>query len=74
MTINHDISRVINYIFVAVVFALIFWQVSIFVRNQAIDGCAKNSSYVQEFPSDNAKATYPITDNYEQCLEDKGIK
>lgn len=74
MTINHDIYRVINYIFIAAIAALIFWQVSKFVKNQAIDGCAKNSSYTQEFPNDYAKATYPIADQYSKCLEDKGIK
>lgn len=74
MTFNNNVYRIINYIFVAVIFVLIFWQISIFIRNQAIDGCARNSSYVQEFINDNAKATYPITEHYDNCLEDKGIK
>ena len=74
MNSNFSYYKIINYLFVAIISALILWQVSSYIRNQAIDGCAKNSNYAQEFPNDFAKATYPIADHYEKCLEDKEIK
>ena len=75
MVLSHEIIfKLINYIFIVTAFLMIFWLLNVFVRNHAIDGCAKNAQYTQQLPNESASATYPITDLYNKCLEDKGIK
>lgn len=74
MTLNNDIYKVINYILLIAIFSLLFWQITVFVKNQAIDGCAKYATYTQELPNENARVIYPIKDLYDKCLQDKGIK
>ena len=75
MIVNQNIIfKLINYILLATAFLMLFWLLNIFVRNHAIDGCAKNVTYTHSLPNENASVTYPIKDLYDKCLEDKGIK
>ncbi|MBI3984453.1 MAG: hypothetical protein HY344_00715 [Candidatus Levybacteria bacterium] len=68
------IFRIINYILFVISFALIFWLVFLYVKNQAIDECAKASKYTTEVTAENATVSYPVIDFYNKCLEDKGIR
>ncbi|HVT01068.1 MAG TPA: hypothetical protein VHE53_02420 [Patescibacteria group bacterium] len=42
------------------------------VRNEATYQCATSSKY--EVKSNGATVSYPVTELYKKCLEDKGIK
>jgi len=75
MVLSYEIVfKLINYILLVTAFLMLFWLLNVFVKNHAIDGCAKYSSYTQQLPNENASVTYPVTDMYNKCLEDKGIK
>lgn len=71
---SSTIFKVINIILVAFAILVFGYLANTFLRNQAIDGCAKNSSYEKNLVSEDAKVTYPVIDIYEQCLKQKGIK
>ena len=69
-----DIYRLLNTIIFAAALVALVWLGNMYIKNQAIDGCAKNSSYSINLPTEGARVTYPVMDAYNQCLKDKGIK
>ncbi len=69
-----DIFKIINSFILIAAVVIFAWLLNTYIKNQAIDGCARNSSYSVNLPSQDAKVTYPVTEAYKQCLKDKGIK
>lgn len=67
----HLAITVIGYILFFVAFFLALSRFDTFLKYKAIDDCARISRY--ETTDKNAKVTYPITDLYNSCLEDKGV-
>ena len=66
--------KVIDYILIIVAIVVFAYFANNFVRNQAIDGCAKSYVYSQNLIQQNASAEYPMKAMYEKCLKDKGIQ
>lgn len=64
--------KFIGYIILFVAFYFALTRVDTYLRYKAIDDCAKVSRY--ETSDKNAKVSYPITDMYNTCLAEKGIK
>jgi hypothetical protein len=71
---NLTTLKILDYILIIAIATVFFFLANTYVRNQAIDGCAKSSSYTQSLVDQNASVTYPVTDMYEKCLQEKGIK
>lgn len=71
---NSNMFKIINSILIFVAIILFALLANTFIRNQAIDQCAKSSTYEKNLVSEDAKVTYPVIDIYEQCLKQKGIK
>ncbi len=74
MFANQVIFKVLNYILVLAALIVSFWLFYTYIKNQAIDECAKASKYTTEVEGQNATVSYPVIDFYNKCLEDKGIR
>ncbi|MBI2443339.1 MAG: hypothetical protein HYV40_05555 [Candidatus Levybacteria bacterium] len=66
----HVAVTFIGFILLFVGLFLVLMRVDTYLRYKGIDDGAKISRY--ETTDKNAKVTYPITDMYESCLEEKG--
>lgn len=64
-------TALVIVVLIFIAFYLTLSRVDSFIRNQAIDECAKFGR--QEQVTDGLKVSYPLADIYETCLERKGI-
>lgn len=62
----------IGYILLFAGLFLALGRVDTYLKYKAIDDCGQISRY--QTKDKNATVTYPITDMYESCLKDKGVK
>ncbi len=74
MSLSQIIFKVISYILLSLAFLGIFLLLTTYLRNQAINDCAKISKYTKQVIEDSATVEYPVNDFYTQCLKDKGIR
>jgi len=66
------VIKVIGYIVLFFAFYLVLMRVDTYLRQKAIDDCAKISRY--ETSEKTASFSYPVLDIYNKCLVDKGVK
>lgn len=71
--IGDKIVKIIGFILLFIAFILVLLRADNLIRNQAIDGCAQAYRYEQPINNGNANVSYPMTELYERCLEQKGI-
>lgn len=74
MSLTQIILKIISYILLSLAFIGVFLLFTTYLRNQAINDCAKISKYTKQVVEDSATVEYPVNDFYTQCLKDKGIK
>lgn len=67
-----NIIKIVAIIFILIAFILVNIRVNAFIKNQAIDGCAQAYRYESTL-SNGAIVSYPMTELYEKCLEQKGV-
>ena len=74
MNINSNVFKIIDYVLIIAIASLVFMLANTYVRNQAIDGCARAYVFTQTVADQNATVSYPMTQEYNKCLQEKGIK
>lgn len=52
---------------------LLILRIDTFLKDRAIDECAKISKFEKNLPDENAKVSYPVIDIFNDCLKRKGI-
>ncbi len=71
---NSNVFKIIDYILIIAIASLVFILANTYIRNQAIDGCARSYIFTQSVSEQNATVSYPMTQEYNKCLQEKGIK
>jgi hypothetical protein len=66
------INCVLLIIFGIISLFLILQRVDRYLKIKAIDECYKISKYERNIPEENAKVTYPLSDQYKSCIKNKG--
>lgn len=72
MNIATTIRFIVAMIALVVVVLIANMQVGSYLKERAIDNCARISRYQTTLADQNATVWYPIDDIYKQCLRDKG--
>ncbi|MDO8497528.1 MAG: hypothetical protein Q7S61_03210 [bacterium] len=72
-----NITKIITTSILGVAFVLAVWlgvsRVDQYLKQNAVDECAKVSRYEKTITAENVKLYYPLADVYKNCLKDKGI-
>lgn len=58
---------------IIVVSYLVLLRVDTYLRNSAVDNCAKISKFEKQDKAQSAVISYPIKDVYQECLIRKGL-
>lgn len=73
---TENLTRTANVIlvviFLSVALFLSLRRVDTYLKLKAIDDCMQASSFEQTVEKDNTVVSYPVTDMYKKCLQDKG--
>lgn len=72
MNIGSTIKFVVSLLVVAITLFFASSHISAYLKERAIDNCARISRYQTQLTDQNATVWYPIVDVYKQCLRDKG--
>lgn len=73
---TESLSRTANVILVVIFLSVALFlglrRVDTYLKLKAMDDCMQASSFEQTVEKDNAVVSYPVTDMYKKCLQDKG--
>lgn len=72
-TLNTLLSLIIIGAIAFFILNSILKRVDLFLRIKAINDCQTVARYERNIPEENAKAYFPIPDQYESCMKKKGL-
>lgn len=67
---------VLSFVAIVVLFIAFYMgltRVDTYLRNSAVDACAKQSNFTKHDKKQSADISYPIQDVYQACLKKKGL-
>lgn len=66
------IAQIITVIAFGVIAFFCFQRIDKYMRIKAVDDCGRVARYERTVKEEGAVVTYPLTDMYQACLQDKG--